>query len=77
MRLTSIFLVVITLTGCKSLVKEPVVFPEALAQECPEPTTKIETNKDLANHTLALRQALRACNADKEAIRGWIEDTKK
>lgn len=47
--------------------------PAALLEECPVPEFRAETNIELAEWALALLQALRYCNNDKEALREWAE----
>ena len=45
--------------------------PATLLADCPGYDGPIVNNGDLANAYLAERQALAACNADKEALREW------
>lgn len=65
------------LTACstQSVIKEYVyvhdTLPEELLKECPGYSGAVITNGDLAAAYLAEKQGLRACNADKEALREW------
>ena len=65
------------LAGCSTtkIVKEYVYvhddIPATLLADCPGYDGPLDTNGDLANAYLAERQALAACNADKEALREW------
>ena len=45
--------------------------PADLLASCPGYAGPLDTNGDLAQAYLAERQALAACNADKEALREW------
>ena len=45
--------------------------PAELLRDCPGYTGPLVTNGDLAGAYLTERQALAACNADKEALREW------
>jgi hypothetical protein len=66
------------MTGCATVPSVTTApFPHGLAQDCTYPTIKIETNRDLANNMITLRDALNQCNADKAAIRRWLESTKQ
>ena len=57
--------------GCTSVtVRTP---PAALLADCPEPAVAVTTNRELAAALLATRQALRLCNADKQALREWAD----
>lgn len=47
--------------------------PESLLMDCPEPGGRPQTNGQLADYALALRNALRVCNNDKAALREWYE----
>ena len=65
------------LTGCvtPSIVKEYVYvhddLPSTLLADCPGYDGPLVNNGDLAQAYIAERQGLRACNADKEALREW------
>ena len=65
------------LTGCvtPSVIKEYVYvhddLPTTLLAACPGYAGPLDTNGDLAQAYLAERQALAACNADKESLREW------
>ena len=65
------------LTGCvsPSIIKEYVYvhddLPTTLLADCVGYSGPLDTNGDLAQAYLAERQALAACNADKEALREW------
>lgn len=48
--------------------------PAVLLEDCEEPVSTLETNKDLAQWALALRSALRVCNNDKQALRDWAKE---
>ena len=67
----------LSLTACvtPSVIKEYVyvhdAVPSALLADCPGYAGPLVDNGDLANAYLAERQALAACNADKEALREW------
>ena len=75
--LVLIGLVSLFLTACvtPSVIKEYVyvhdALPTTLLAACPGYDGPLDTNGDLANAYLAERQALAACNADKEALREW------
>lgn len=68
-------LVVGTLAGCASLAPRPVrILPPAeLSQACEEPAGGPQTNGELAQYALALRDALRGCNRRLEALREWAD----
>ena len=67
----------LSLTSCatQSVIKEYVYvhddLPATLLADCPGYDGPLVNNGDLANAYLAERQALAACNADKEALREW------
>ena len=64
-------LLVLALAGCGAApLQRP---PEDALQPCQEPVQTVKTNADLAQYTLALRGALRACAAQVEAIREWAQ----
>lgn len=48
--------------------------PAALLEDCPIPAVQTKTNGDLADGVIALRQAIKTCNNDKEALREWAKD---
>lgn len=45
--------------------------PVDLLQDCNEPAYRSSTNGQLAEAVAALRDALRACNRDKQDLREW------
>ena len=47
--------------------------PELL-RHCPEPIVSVRTNGELAEATLAYKDALQKCNIDKAALREWASD---
>jgi len=47
--------------------------PGALLAPCPVPTLTGETNAALLDWALTLRERLEACDADKAALRRWVE----
>ena len=65
------------LAGCSTtkVIKEYVyvhdTVPADLLASCPGYAGPLVNNGDLAQAYLAERQALAACNADKEALREW------
>ena len=67
----------LSLAACstQSVIKEYVYVhdrvPAELLRDCPGYTGPLVNNGDLARAYLAERQALAACNADKEALREW------
>ena len=75
--LVLIGLVSLFLTACstQSVIKEYVYvhddLPTTLLADCPGYDGPLVNNGDLANAYLAERQGRVACNADKEALRGW------
>jgi len=52
---------------------ERVMPPAALVQGTPRPEWSGSTNADLVEHALHLRSALGECNADKAAMRQWMD----
>lgn len=67
----SMLALLLILSGCTTVtVRAP---PAVLLADCPEPTAELRTNRELAEAFLAMRQALRLCNVDKAALRGWAE----
>lgn len=46
-------------------------------QEVPEPMFKGNTNKDLVDYALSLKQGLRLSNADKQALQAWVLEISK
>ena len=77
LKLTAIGMLSLFLAACStpSVIKEYVYvhddLPTALLAACPGYDGPLDTNGDLAQAYLAERQALAACNADKEALREW------
>ena len=75
--LVLIGLVSLSLTGCvtPSVIKEYEYIydrvPADLLRDCPGYAGPLVNNGDLAQAYLAERQALAACNADKESLREW------
>jgi hypothetical protein len=62
-------LLLLAFGGCAQVtVRQP---PEVLLADCAEPEARITTNRELAEAYLAMRRALRLCNADKSALRDW------
>jgi hypothetical protein len=47
--------------------------PVVYLQDVPEPVLVGNTNKDLADYVLGLREALRRSNLDKFHLREWVE----
>ena len=47
--------------------------PVVYLQDVPEPVLGGKTNKDLAEHVLELREAVRRSNLDKLRLRKWAE----
>lgn len=47
--------------------------PSVYAMVTLEPAFNGDTTQDHLNYTLDLREALRECNADKQALRDWAE----
>lgn len=45
--------------------------PAELLAACPEPSLQGETYRAIVAHALDIKQALRRCNADKQALRDW------
>ena len=75
--LVLIGLVSLSLLGCStpSVIKEYVYvhddLPATLLADCPGYDGPLVNNGDLARAYLGEKQALAACNADKEALREW------
>jgi hypothetical protein len=68
----------VALAGCSTLVQTRVITPPPdLLLDCPEPDRRIVTNEDLTNGYLDMRGALRACNADKAALRTWAVEAER
>jgi type IV pilus biogenesis protein CpaD/CtpE len=65
----------LALAGCSA--KAPVAVgcspPTVYLQDVPEPVLRGRTNKDLAEHVLELREALRRSNLDKLNLRDWMD----
>lgn len=72
----------LSLTGCSTTKHVPVVArevrelpPAHLLQDCPEPAPiRPVVNSDLLLVLNHWRNALRACNADKAALRAWAAE---
>lgn len=73
-----IVLMAVAFTGCASVRPSPVKItpPPELLQDCQEPEQAIKTNGELVGYALSLRDALRGCNRDKQALREWAEEGK-
>lgn len=78
MRYTVLSLIMASLlAGCSTtkIVKEYIyvrdAVPSALLADCPGYAGPLVNNGDLARAYLGEKQALAACNADKEALREW------
>lgn len=73
--LTGLVSLSLTACGTPSVIKEYVYVydrvPAELLRACPGYAGAVVTNGDLAQAFLAERQALAACNSDKEALREW------
>lgn len=69
------FLAVWALAGCAAMRVVPVRIlpPPELSQACEEPAGGPQTNGELAQYALALRDALRGCNRRLEALREWAD----
>lgn len=65
----------LTACGTQSVIKEYVYvhddLPTTLLADCHGYDGPLDTNGDLAQAYITERQGLRACNADKEALREW------
>jgi hypothetical protein len=71
-------MVALALAGCatKPQGHAPAAIPPELVQDCQEPARAFKTNGELLRYSLDLRDALRACNRDKAALREWQEGQK-
>lgn len=70
----SLVVLLAALSACTSVpvIRTDKALPPAeLLQDCPEPAGNPQTNGELARLALALRDALRGCNRDKQALREW------
>lgn len=67
------------LGACKTVPSEVTILapPADLMADCPEPSSSAVTNEDLVNRFIDMRGALRACNADKRALRSWTAEVQK
>lgn len=54
----------------------PLGFPYALARDCVETPVKLETNGDIVLGYRSVRNDLKVCSAEKQAIRQWAADNK-
>lgn len=62
------------LAGCAAVPKTEVVRPPApLLQPCEEPAQAVKTTRDMVTYLLDLRDALRGCAAQVEALRSWVD----
>lgn len=69
---SGVLLSVLLLASCASVAPPQRVLPPLdLLQDCNEPALIAETNGQLAQSALNLRDALRGCNRDKAALREW------
>lgn len=62
------------MAGCGGTMQVKVLPPVELLQDCAESSITIRTNGDLAKAVPILRQDLRVCNLDKQALRRWAEE---
>lgn len=74
MRSSSLILLA-ALTGCATVATPPVKMlpPVELVQPCPEPSGSPTTNGAMAVYLLDLRDALRGCNRQIDALREWAD----
>ena len=63
-----------SLTGCHGTMQVKVLPPVELLQNCVESNIDIRTNGGLAKAVPILRQDLRVCSLDKQALRRWAEE---
>jgi hypothetical protein len=67
-----VMLSALLLASCAAVAPPSRVLPPLnLLQDCAEPSVTAATNAQLLDFTLRLRDALRSCNRDKEALREW------
>lgn len=76
---TLVILGLLACCGCTTLHSQspPVVImpPADLTQDCAEPAGSVGTNQEVSIYLLDLRDALRGCNAQLGALRGWLKDS--
>lgn len=69
------------LCGCSSSVQTKTVLivpPEVFLQEIPAPAAdRVKTNADLVDLVLEMRGVIASHNADKKALRAWVEGQTK
>lgn len=75
MRCALTLIVVLALTGCKTIPQTAV--PESLLQPCVRPTVDVRTSAGLAQGLLDYDLALKGCNDDKDAIRAHLSNQKE
>lgn len=51
----------------------PVTPPAPLIETCQEPAQAVKTTRDMVTYLLDLRDALRGCAAQVEAIQSWVK----
>ena len=51
--------------------------PASLLVDCPERPVDIKTNRDIALKVVSLKEDLGLCNADKAALRAWVDGVNK
>lgn len=76
--------ILVSLTACATASKiktvevpKPVYPPDELLQNCPIPQSELITNEDLAKWSKAMKDRLKECNVDKEALRAWRDQWRK
>ena len=62
------------LMGCTATLPVKVLPPVELLQDCTESNIDIRTNGGLAKAVPILRQDIKVCNLDKQALRKWAEE---
>jgi hypothetical protein len=64
------------MTSCANKVSPAIVTcspPVVYLQDVPEPELRGKTNKDLVEHVIELREAVKRSNLDKLRLREWAE----
>jgi hypothetical protein len=69
-----LILVLLLLPACGTVKYVKEAPPHELLLDCPTVIEKIKTNGELAETILAYRNALKACNIDKESLREWAKE---
>lgn len=59
--------------ACSKTEPEVPMIPRQLLNPCAEPAWEGQTNGELIEHIMELREALGKCNADKAAIERLVE----